>query len=322
MRLLLAIVLCALAAGAGAPGAPAQTFPSKPIRIVVPGPPGSSLDAAARELAQKLPDSWGQPVVVEHKPGAGSGIGADYVAKSAPDGTTWLIAPYNVLTLNQHLYGNPVHPLKEFTPVTRIANVPFVLVVHPSVAADSVAELIAMAKASPGKLNYGTSGTGSAQHLAAELFNAHAKVSIVGVNYKGGANAITDLLGGRIQVYFGAVNSLLPHIKAGKLKALAAASARRGKVTAGMPTIAESGLPGFDVPTWNAVVLPAGVPAEIVRQVHAGATAVFNAPEVRDRLAQQGIEIDTNTPEELAAHITKEYAMLGRLVKDTGMKPQ
>src|SRR5687768_15549486 len=295
----------------------AQDFPSKTIRVVVPGPPGSSLDAAGRELSIDLQERWNVPMVVEHRPGAGSGIGADHVAKSAPDGYTWLIAPYNVLTLNQHLYNNPVHPLKEFTPVTTIASVPFVLVVHPSVPANNIAELVAYAKANPGKLNYGTSGAGSAQHLGGALFNSLAKIDIVEVGYKGGAAAITDLLAGRIQVYVGANNSLLPHIKAGKLRALGVAGARRGSLTGDLPTIAESGVPGFQLPTWNAVVLPAGVPEPVLAKIHAGVVQTLNRPDVKERLAGQGIEVETRPPAELAALISKEYVELGKLVKET-----
>ncbi len=298
----------------------AQDFPSKTIRIVVPGPPGSSLDAAGRELANDLAELWKVALVVEHRPGAGSGIGADHVAKSPPDGYTWLIAPYNVLTLNQHLYNNPVHPLKEFTPVTTIASVPFLLVVHPSVPAHSVAELLAYAKANPGKLNYGTSGAGSAQHLAAELLKSMAKIDLTHVSYKSAASAIVDLIAGRIEVYIGANNSLLPHIRAGKLRPLGSAGARRGSLTADLPTIAEGGVPGYQLPTWTAVVLPGGTPAEIVAKVHAGVVQTLNKPEVRERLAKQGIEVETRSPEELAALIRKEYDMHGKLVKEAGIK--
>src|SRR5688572_28197822 len=317
----IAVLGLCLLAGAIAPAA-AQEFPSKTIRIVVPGPPGSSLDAAGRELANELAEPWKVPLVVEHRPGAGSGIGADHVAKSPPDGYTWLIAPYNVLTLNQHLYNNPVHPLKEFTPVTTIASVPFVLVVHPSVPANNIAELVAYAKANPGKLNYGTSGAGSAQHLGGALFNSLAKTNIVEVGYKGGAAAITDLLAGRIQVYIGANNSLLPHIKAGKLRALGVAGARRGSLTGDLPTIAESGVSGFELPTWTAVVLPAGVPDAVLAKIHAGVVQTLNRPEIKERMAGQGIEVETRSPAQLAELISKEYAELGKLVKEAGIKAQ
>jgi tripartite-type tricarboxylate transporter receptor subunit TctC len=317
------IVSCAMAfLAALALAAAAQEFPSKPIRIIIPGAPGSSLDSTGRELANHLQQAWGVPMVLEYKPGGGSGIGADYVAKSPPDGYTWLIAPYNVLTLNQHLYNNPLHPLKEFTPVSTIASVPFVLVVHPSVPANTIAELVAYAKANPGKLNYGTAGAGSAQHLGGALFNSLAKTDIVEVGYKGGAAAITDLLAGRIQVYVGANNSLLPHIKAGKLRVLGVAGARRGSLTGDLPTIAESGVPGFQLPTWNAVVLPAGVPDAVLRKVHAGVVETLNKPEVKERLAGQGIEVETRTPAQLAELISKEYLELGRLVKEAGIKAE
>ncbi len=316
----LAPLCLALLLGLAISLARAQDFPSKTIRVVVPGPPGSSLDAAGRELSLDLQERWNVPMVLEHRPGAGSGIGADHVAKSAPDGYTWLIAPYNVLTLNQHLYNNPVHPLKEFTPVTTIASVPFLLVVHPEVNANSVSELITYARANPGKLNYGTSGPGSAQHLAAELLKSMAKVDIQHVSYKSAANAITDLIAGRIQVYIGANNSLLPHIRAGKLRALGSAGARRDSLTADIPTIAEGGVPGYRLPTWTAVVLPGGAPADVVAKIHAGVVQTLNRPEVRERLAKQGIEVETRSPEELAALIRSEYDMHGKLVKEAGIK--
>ncbi|MGE4242455.1 Bug family tripartite tricarboxylate transporter substrate binding protein [Ramlibacter sp.] len=316
-------VLCGIAAAAclAAPLAShAQDFPSKPVKIVIPGAPGSSLDAAGRELQNYLQQAWGVPFVMEYKPGAGSGVGADFVAKSPPDGYTWLIAPYNVLTLNQHLYNNPLHPLKEFTPISTIASVPFVLVVHPSVPANNVSELVAYAKANPGKLNYGTSGAGSAQHLGGELLKAMAGVNLTEVPYKAGAAAIVDLLAGRIQVYIGANNSLLPHLQAGKLRALGTAGARRGSVTANLPTIAESGVPGYALPTWTGVVLPAGVPRAVVDKVHAGVLQALGNKELRDRLAGQGIEVETRSTREFADLIEREYTTLGKLVKDAGIK--
>jgi len=289
-------------------------FPNRPVHIIVPGLQGSSLDTSGRELANHLQHAWGVPVVVEYKPGAGSSVGASFVARSKPDGYTWLIAPYNVLTLNPHLYKTKEHPLDEFAPVSMIANVPFVLAVHPSVPVNSVRELIDYARANPGKLNYGTSGVGSAQHLGGALFNSLANVELTEVGYKKGSEAILDLLAGRIQVYFGANNSLLQHIGAGSLRALAVAGAKRSQATAELPTVAESGVPGYQLPTWNAVVVPAGVPESILEKIHEGVVQTLNNPEVKARLANQGIEVQTTSPDELTRLIRQEYDELGKLV--------
>lgn len=297
----------------------AQTFPSRTIRIVVPGGTGTSLDVAAREIAQKLQEEWGTPLVVENRAGAGNSIGTEVVARSAPDGYSWLLAPYNSLVVNPHLLKNVGDPLKDFAGITTVAYVPFVVVVHPSIPATSIRELIAAAKAKPGSINYGSTGPGSAQHLGAEQFKFLTGTDLTHVPYKGGPTVIADLLAGRIQLYFGAVNSLLPHIRAGSLRALAFASSKRDSAVADLPTVAES-VPDFAMSTWTAMVVPAGVPADIITRIHGGVVGTLNNPEIRGRLARQGIVVDTCAPQELDALVRKEHAMYARLVKATGLK--
>lgn len=300
--------------------AQAQTFPSKTVHIVVPGSTGSSLDVSAREMAQRLQEVWNVPVVVENKAGAGNSIGTEYVAKSAPDGYTWLLAPYNVLTVNPHLLKNAGDPIKDFAPITTVAFVPFLIVVHPSVPARTVKELIAYAKANPGKLNYGSTGSGAAQHLATELFKLQAGVDMVHVPYKAQVTVLADLLSGRLQVYFGANNSLLPHVKAGTLRALAVLGPRRDRAQADIPTIAEAGMPDYQVSTWNAVVVPSGVPADVIAKIHAEVVKTLTTPDIRNRLAGQGIEVQTNTPEAFGELIRREHAMYGKMLKELGIK--
>jgi len=297
----------------------AASFPSRTIRFVVPLTPGGSPDVMARVIAQQLQEVWNQPIVVENRPGSGGNIGAEAVIKSAPDGYTWLLAPHNVMVANPYLMKTAWDPLKDLAPVTMVAKVPFVLVVHPSIPAHSVKELIAYAKANPGKLNYGSSGTGQPQHLAGELFNSMAGVKMIHVPYKGAVPAVTDLLAGRIQVWFGAINTLLPHIKAGTLRVLGAVPAKRYASFPDIPTIAESGLPGYDMDVWLSVMVPTGVPADIVAKMHDGIVKALALPEVRAKLAQQGIEAATDTPQELATLIREDHARYGKIIHDAGI---
>jgi tripartite-type tricarboxylate transporter receptor subunit TctC len=314
-------LVAALVAVAGTVSAQsAASFPSRPIRFIVPLTPGGSPDVMARTIAQRLQDAWGQPVVVENRPGGGGNIGTEAVVKSPADGYTWLLAPHNVMVTNPYFTKTTWDPLKELAPVTVVAKVPFVLVVHPSVQANSVKELIALAKANPGKLNYGSSGPGQPQHLGGELFNSLAGTEIVHVPYKGAVPAVTDLLAGRIQVWIGAINTLLPHIKAGTLRVLGAVPAKRYASFPDIPTIAESGLPGYDMDVWLATMVPAGVPADIVAKIQAEIAKTLAAPEIKERLAQQGIEATSSTTAELAALIRSDYARYGKLIKDAGIK--
>ena len=299
----------------------AQTgpYPNRPIKFIVPITPGGSNDVMARVVAQKLTDLWGQPVVVENRPGAGMNLGADAVAKSAPDGYTWLLGANNIFVTNPHMCKMPFDVFKDFTPVTQVATVPFVLVVHPSVPAKNVAELVDYAKRNPGKLNYGSSGNGSPQHLAAEMLNHGAGIQTQHVPYKGAIPAITDLLGGRIQFFIGGVNSLLPHIKDGKLRALAGAAGQRYQAFPELPAMAET-VPGVALDVWLGIFMPAGVPKDIVAKANADIARVLQSPEIKANLTGQGIEAAVSTPEALAATIRDDHARWGKVIREANIK--
>jgi tripartite-type tricarboxylate transporter receptor subunit TctC len=304
----------------GASIAAAQSFPERPVRIVVPLTPGGSPDTLARVLSQGLQGVWSQPVVVENRPGGNQNIGSDLVAKSAPDGHTWLLAPDNVFSVNPHLGKPPFDPLADFIPVTMVARVPFLLVVNPALPAGSVPELLAYARTRPGELNYGSSGNGSPQHLGAVLLQQLTGVKMNHVPYKGAAPAIADLLPGRIQVWIGAPNSLLPHIREGKLRALATTASRRNPNLGDVPTVAEAGVPGYELDPWLGLFVPAKVPVETVNRIQAQAARILNAPETKARLAAQGIEVATSTPSEFARFVREDNARWGRIIRETGIR--
>ena len=297
----------------------AQPYPTKPVKFIVPITPGGSNDVVARVIAQKLTETWGQPVVVENRPGAGMNLGADLVAKSPPDGHTWLLGANNIFVFNPHMGRVPFDVFRDFTPVTQVATVPFVMVVHPSVPAKNVAEFIAHAKANPGKLNFASSGTASPQQLAAEMLSKMAGLSMLHVPYKGAVPAITDLLGGRIELFIGAVNSLMPHVKEGRLRMLAGAGGKRFAAMPELPAIAET-VPGFALDVWLGVFMPANVPREIVARVNADIARALNTPEVKAGLAAQGIEAVTSTPEALALTIREDHARWGKVIADANIK--
>jgi tripartite-type tricarboxylate transporter receptor subunit TctC len=317
MRLI--VCLLALLAAHLAPAA-AQDFPKRPVRLIVPLPPGGSPDLTARTIAAGLSATWPYQVVVDNRPGANHNLAAEIVAKSAPDGHTWLLTTDNILTVNPHLGKTPFDPFKDFTPVMQHARLLFLLVVHPSLPAKSVRELVELAKARPGALNYGSSGNGSPQHLGAAMLQSLAGIQMVHVPYKGAAPAINDLLPGRIQVWIGAANSLLPHIKDGRLRLLAAASSRRSPLLPDAPTIAESGYPGYALDIWMGVTMPAKVPGAIVTKVSADIARVLNVPEVKAKLAPQGIDVVTSSPQALAQLIREDYARWGRIISEAGIK--
>jgi tripartite-type tricarboxylate transporter receptor subunit TctC len=302
-----------------AAAATAQTFPSKPVRFIVPITPGGSNDVVARAIAQKLTETWGQPVVVENRPGAGMNLGAEAVAKSPPDGYTWLLGANNIFAFNPHMGRVPFDVFKDFAPVTTVAIVPFVMVVNPSVPAKNVAEFIAYAKANPAKLNYASSGNGSPQQLATELLARTAGLSMTHVPYKGAVPAITDLLGGRIQLFIGAVNPLMPHVKENKLRMLAGAGARRFAAMPELPAIAET-VPGVALDVWLGVFMPGATPKDIVAKVNGDIARALNAPDVRSSLAAQGIEAATSTPEALAQTIRDDHARWGRVITEANIK--
>jgi tripartite-type tricarboxylate transporter receptor subunit TctC len=320
MKAALARILAVLLA-AFATAAYAQPYPSKPIHFVVPYPAGGPLDTVARLRGQKVSESVHQPVVVENKPGAGGNIGADYVAKAAPDGYTILMGAVATHAINPTLYRNiPYDPVKDFAPVTEVAWTPNVLVVNPSLPVSNVKEFIAYAKAHPGELNFGSGSTGSAGHLAGELFKTMAGVQMVHVPYKGAGPAMQDLNGGQIQLMFDNLASSLGQIRAGKVRALAVTTAKRSTLAPELPTIAESGLPGFDISTWFGIFAPGGTPQPVVQRLHDAFVAALHAPDVQATMKKMGAEPVGNTPEEFAAYIRSEARKYAKVIEASGAK--
>ena len=320
MRLLSLVV--AAAGVALATAAFAQPYPSKPIRFVVPFPPGGPLDIMGRAIAQKLADVWGQPVVVDNRPGAGGGIGAEIVAKSPGDGYTLLMGAVSTHAINPSLYAKvPYDPQKDFVPVALVAQVPNILVVNPSLPVQSVKELIDYARAKPGALSFGSGSTGSTGHLAGELFKTMAGVDMVHIPYKGGAPAMQDLLAGQTQIMFDNLANALPQVKAGKLRALAVTTLKRAPTLPDLPTVAESGLPGFDLTTWFGVFVPAGTPRETVAKLNAEIVKALASKDLADRLAAMGAAPpENNTPESFAAFVRAEAAKYAQVVKRSGAR--
>ncbi len=303
--------------------AAAQTFPTKPIRLIVPFTPGGSNDVLARVIAEKLTTSLGQPVVVENRPGASGNLGADLVAKSAPDGHTLLIAANNILVMNPALFKRmPFDSIKDFKPISVLGTVPVVLVARPSLNLSSVNDLITAAQKAPGKLNYASSGMGSPQHLSAELFKSMTRTFIVHIPYKGQALAVNDLLGGQVDLQFGAVNSLLPHIKAGKLTALAVGGARRIAPLPAVPTVAEAGVAGYDSDIWVGLVAPAMTPQPIVDQINREVRKIMAMPDVVENLAQQGIVAQTTTQAEMEALVSSDLKRWTAVIKSAGIEAE
>lgn len=305
--------------------ATAQSWPERPIRLVVPYPPGGPLDLVARALAEKLDEPLGQRVVVENKPGAGGNIGADLVAKSQPDGYSIVVGAVATHAINPHLYAKmPYDANADFSPITRIASVPNVLVMTPDTAAklgvNSVGELIAYAKRNPGKLNYASGSNGSAGHLAGELLESMAGIAMVHIPYKGAAAAQLSLMTGETDFMFDNLASATPQIRAGKLKAFAVTTARRSSFFPELPTVAESGLKGFDISTWFGVFAPAGTPKPIVDRLNAEFTRALSAPDIRERLARMGAEASPMSPEDFAAFVRSEQAKYERVVKASGAR--
>ncbi|MEP7330414.1 MAG: tripartite tricarboxylate transporter substrate binding protein [Betaproteobacteria bacterium] len=300
----------------------AQTsYPSKPIRLVVPFPAGGTTDILARAAAQKLTVSTGQPVVVDNRPGAGGNIGAELVAKAAPDGYTLLMGTVGTHAINPSLYARmPYDHQRDFAPVILVAGVPNVLVINPAVPANSVQELIAYGKANPGKLNFASSGSGTSIHLAGELFKTMSGVQMTHIPYKGSSPAIADLLRGQVQIMFDNLPSALPQIKAGKLKALAVTSAQRAPALPDVPTIAEAGLPGFEATSWFGILAPAGTPKDVIAKLNTEVAKWLATPEARDKLAAQGANAAGTSPEDFARHIAAETIKWQKVVKESGAK--
>jgi tripartite-type tricarboxylate transporter receptor subunit TctC len=300
-----------------------DTYPSKLVRIVVPYPAGGVADLLPRTVGQKLAEKWKQPVVVENKPGASGNIGMAEGARAEPDGYTLVLAPTGNLTVNQFLFRDmPFDVARDFTPVTVLATSPNVLVVHPSVPAKTFREFIAYAKANPGKLNFSSPGSGSGAHLAGELLNVEAGIKTVHVPYKGMAPAVSDLVGGQVQMMFAGISTALQHIRGGRLVALAIASPQRSAQLPDVPTVAESGLPGFDVTSWYGIVVRSGTPPAIVKKLHADMAEALAADDVRGKLAALGLDPLGNTPEEFQRMIAAESRKWSEIVRKADIKPQ
>jgi tripartite-type tricarboxylate transporter receptor subunit TctC len=300
-----------------------EPYPAKPVRIIVPYPAGGVADLLPRTVGQRLSDKWGQPVIVENKPGASGNIGMAEGARAAPDGYTIVLAPTGNLTVNQFLFNNlPFDAAKDFTPITVLATSPNVLVVHPSVPAKTFRELLDYAKANPGKLNFASPGEGSGAHLAGELLNIEAGIKTTHIPYKGMAPAVTDLLGGQVQMMFAGISTVLQHIKSGKLVALAIASPQRNPQLPEVATVAENGFPGFDVTSWYGLVTRAGTPPAVVRKIHADSVEALRSDEVRAKLQTLGLEPLGNSPEEFEKMIAVESRKWSDIVRKAGIKPQ
>ena len=295
-------------------------FPSKPIRLVTLTPPGGSLDILARTIAQGLTEQMKQPVLVDSKTGAGGNLGANIVAKSAPDGYTIGMVTVATHGINPSLYGNkmPFNAIKDFAPITLAAELKNILVVNPALPVKSVQELIAYAKANPGKLSFGSAGTGTSQHLAGEMLKLIAQVDVVHVPYKGLAQAIPDLMSGQIQFMFSMIPDSLPHIRSGKLRSIGIASAKSSTLLPEVTPIAEQGFPGFEVAGWFGVVAPAGTPKDIVARFNKEIIKTLGQPEVRERLANMGMDVSTTSPEQFGVFIAAEINKWSTLVKNSG----
>ncbi len=316
-RLAVGALAGGLLAAAGVSAQPA--YPSKPITIIVPFSAGGTTDILARIVGQALSTELGQPVVVDNRAGAGGNIGAQAAAKAVADGHTLFMGTVGTHAINASLYKKlPYDPVKDFAPLTRVANVPNLLVANPAQPYKSVAELIAYAKANPGKVNFGSSGNGSSIHLSGELFNSLAKVDMQHVPYKGSAPAVSDLLGNQIGIMFDNMPSAISHVRSGKLRALAVTTAKRSPELPQVPTIAEAGVPGYEATSWFGLFAPAATPAPVVARLNAAIVKVLGQPEVKKKIGEQGAEVYSEKPEQFAAFIQKEAVKWGKVVRDSG----
>jgi len=299
----------------------AQSYPSRPVRLIVPYPPGGSTDFIARPVSERLTERLGQPFVMDNRGGAATVIGAEIAARAPADGYTLLVGTVTTLAVNPALKPKlPYDPVRDFAPVSMLSAQPYILAVNPSLPAASVAQLVAQAKANPGKLSFASAGLGSGAHFAGEMFNYMAGVDILHVPYKGTGPAITDVIGGRVEILYAGIATLRPFVGSGKMRVLAVTSARRSPGMPEVPTIAESGLSGYETNTWNSVVAPRGTPGAVIERLNAAIAAVLSEPELRDRWSQQGIDADPGPPARLAGHIKAEIARFNSLVKATGLK--
>lgn len=315
-------ILLGVAAGAYATSAYPQTYPTKPIRFIVPFPPGGGNDIVGRIVAQRLAEALGQSIVVDNRGGAGGTIGTDLAAKAPPDGQTMLINNIS-LAVNATLFPKlPYDTLKDLAPVMMIGRQPNILVVHPSVPAKTVKELLALARAKPRQLNYGSGGVGTASHLSTELLKLMAKVDLVHVPYKGLGPALTDLMGGQVQLIISTMASALPQIKAGKLRPLAVTTAQRSVFFPEVPTMDEAGVRGYEFNTWYGLLVPSGTPRAIIDRLNKETTKVLESPAVKEQFAPQGLEAAPTSPEEFGAYLKSEVEKWGKVVRASGAKPE
>jgi tripartite-type tricarboxylate transporter receptor subunit TctC len=313
-------VLAAIALGAAVPAA-AQTYPAKPIRIVVPYPPGGTSDILARLIGARMTESMGQQVIVESRPGANGNIGAELVSRAAPDGYVTLLGDIGTLAISPAIYPKlPFDPAKDFSPVTMVAYSPHILCVHPSVPVKNVKELVALAKARPGKLNYGAASLGGAPHLAGIDFALRTGVKWEYIPYKGGAQAVAETIAGQSDVLLNGMLATYPHVKSGRLRLLAVSSGKRMASIPDVPTVAESGLPGFETGSWQGVLAPPATSREIVTRLNTEIVRILSAPDMKEKLATQGADVLTMSPEQFGEFIRKEKARWAKVVKDSGAK--
>lgn len=305
----------------GPAGAQGSTFPSKALRFVVPYPPGGIGDTMARELAQALAPRLGQPVLVDNRPGGSGNVGVRQVVEAPPDGYT-LVMPITSLPISPSLQKLPFNPVKDLAPITLAGTLPLVLVVHPSLPATTVREVIALAKARPRTLNFANSGVGTTAHLAGELFNRMAGVEMVSVNYKGGGPAVTDLLGGHVQLYFSTIPSVIQHVKSGKLRAIAVTGRQRSSEMSDVPTVVESGLRDFEVTSWFGLFAPAGTPRAVIERLNRESVAALAQVDVRQKMAGHGVDAASSTPEALGQLLSSEIERWGKVIREAGIKAE
>src|SRR4051812_41504492 len=297
-----------------------DAYPSRPVRLVLPFPPGGGTDILGRLVAERLAAALGQPVVVENRGGAGGNVGAEAAAHAAPDGYTLLLAAPS-LTISPSLYSKlPYDPFKDLAPISLVATVPNLMVTHPSVPAATLKEFIALAKSKPGQMNFGSGGSGTSNHLAGELFNSVAGVKLVHVPYKGVNLAMNDVLAGNVHLVVIGVPAVAPHVKAGRLRALAIVAPRRSAALPEVPTVAEAGLPEYEVSTWYGLLATAGTPRPVIARLNAEIVRIMHAPELGERLAAMATEPRTSTPEEFAAYLAQEHAKWGDLIRKAGLR--
>ncbi len=304
----------------GSSGALSQGYPNRPVRILVPFPAGAGVDIVARMLGQPLTEIWGQAVVIDNRPGAGGTIACELTAKAAPDGYTLMLGNLSTLAMAPSLYKKVNYdPLRSFAPITLLNTSANVLVAHPSVPATSIASLIALAKSKPGQINYASAGSGTSPHLAAELFKTMAGVDLVHVPYKGSPQALTDLLGGQTQLMFASLVSALPHIRQSRLRALGVTGIKRAAALPEVPTVSEAGLHGYEVSVWQGMVAPAGTPQSVIAQLHRQIAAILRAPDIRERMAIQGLEAVTSSPAEFQTYIASEFSKWAAVIRQAGV---